>query len=72
MSKKMHFSWINVQTSEMSVAFQVDGLITIPVEFAFSVDQTNVLTKFPKFSKTSAEAVTGLQKYVKRAVSKEH
>ncbi|EYC33403.1 hypothetical protein Y032_0002g780 [Ancylostoma ceylanicum] len=54
---------------EVRITFQVDGLLTIPVEFAYSIDQTNVLSKFPKFSKTSAEAVTNVQKYVKRALT---
>ncbi|KAL6733927.1 hypothetical protein Aduo_004525 [Ancylostoma duodenale] len=54
---------------EVRITFQVDGLLTIPLEFAFSIDQTNVLSKFPKFSKTSAEAVANVQKYVKSAVT---
>ncbi|KAK6732400.1 hypothetical protein RB195_016655 [Necator americanus] len=48
--------------------FQADGLITIPVEFAYSFAKVDVLDKFPKFSTTSSDSIKNLQTYMKNAV----
>ncbi|KAK6732399.1 hypothetical protein RB195_016654 [Necator americanus] len=53
---------------EAQVMFQADGLITIPVEFAYSFAKVDVLDKFPKFSTTSSDSIKNLQTYMKNAV----
>ncbi|VDM75955.1 unnamed protein product [Strongylus vulgaris] len=55
---------------EVRVNFLVDGLMKIPMEFAYFIDQKDAQTKYPKFPTSATEAVANLRRLVKSAVTR--
>lgn len=50
----------------------VEGLNSLPIQFATSVDQTQWAQKYSGFAPNAAEALKNLQKSVKKAVRAFH